>query len=171
MIEYIKGKITYISNNKLIIESSGIGFCINTTNFFPLNSEQTIYTYIKKTETEDTIYGFKDIKTKELFLYFLTIKGIGCKVALNIISRDYNEIINALNYKDIEYFTKIPKIGINMATNIVKNYKGNYIYNNDLVNALVSLEYKKSEIYKIIDKIDYNKKIDQQIKDAILLLG
>jgi hypothetical protein len=35
----------------------------------------------------------------------------------------------------------------------------------------VSLEYKKSEIYKIIDKIDYNKKIDQQIKDAILLLG
>ena len=58
-----------------------------------------------------------------------------------------------------------------MATNIVKNYKGNYIYNNDLVNALVSLEYKKSEIYKIIDKIDYNKKIDQQIKDAILLLG
>lgn len=170
MIEYIKGKITYISNNKLIIESSGIGFCINTTNFFPLNSEQIIYTYIKKTETEDTIYGFKDMKTKELFLFFLTIKGIGCKLALNIVKRDYNEIINALNYKDIEYFTTIPKIGINMATNIVKSYKGNY-YNNDLVNALVSLEYKKIDIYKIIDKIDSSKKIDEQIKDAILLLG
>ena len=170
MIEYIKGKITYISNNKLIIESSGIGFCINTTNFFPLNSEQIIYTYIKKNETEDTIYGFKDMKTKELFLFFLTIKGIGCKLALNIVKRDYNEIINALNYKDIEYFTTIPKIGINMATNIVKSYKGNY-YNNDLVNALVSLEYKKSDIYKIIDKIDSSKKIDEQIKDAILLLG
>lgn len=170
MIEYIKGKITYISNDKLIIESSGIGFCINTTNFFPLNNEQIIYTYIKKSETEDTIYGFKDMKTKELFLFFLTIKGIGCKLALNIVKRDYNEIINALNYKDIEYFTTIPKIGINMATNIVKSYKGNY-YNNDLVNALVSLEYKKSDIYKIIDKIDSSKKIDEQIKDAILLLG
>ena len=71
MIEYIKCKVTYINNNKLIIESSGIGFCINTTNFFPLNSFQTIYIYIKKTENEDIIYGFKDIKTKELFLYFM----------------------------------------------------------------------------------------------------
>ena len=52
----------------------------------------------------------------------------------------------------------------------LKSYKGNY-YNNDLVNALVSLEYKKSDIYKIIDKIDSSKKIDEQIKDAILLLG
>lgn len=171
MIEYIKGKVTYISDNKLIIESSGIGFGINTTNFFPLNNETTIYTYTKKTETEDIIYGFKDIKTKELFLYLLTIKGIGCKLALNIVAKDYNEIINALNYKDIDYFTAIPKIGLNMATNIVKSYKGNYSCNNDLVNVLVSLEYKKSEIYKIIDKIDYNKNIDEQIKDAILLLG
>ena len=171
MIEYIKGKVTYISNNKLIIESSGIGFCINTTNFFPLNSFQTIYIYIKKTENEDIIYGFKDIKTKELFLYFISIKGIGCKVAMNILSNDYEEITNALNYRDVEYFTKIPKIGINMATTIVKNYKGNFTYNDDLVNALIAVEYKKSEIYKIINKIDYNKKINDQIKDAILLLN
>ena len=57
-----------------------------------------------------------------------------------------------------------------MANLITKNYKGNINVNNELVLVLKELGYKKQDIYKIVHKIDKSKKIDDQIKDAILLL-
>lgn len=170
MIEYIKGKIINISCDKLIIECSGIGYIVNTTSFFEKDKDEIIYIYTKKTEFEEELYGFKNKESKELFIYFLSIKGIGCKLAMNILKNDYHEIINALNNKDNDYFLSIPKIGATMANLITKNYKGNINVNNELVLVLKELGYKKQDIYKIVHKIDKSKKIDDQIKEAILLL-
>ena len=61
MIEYIKGKITDISCDKLIIECSGIGYIVNTTSFFEKGKDETIYIYTKKTEFEEELYVFKNI--------------------------------------------------------------------------------------------------------------
>jgi DNA ligase (NAD+) len=95
------------------------------------------------------------------------------QIVIGEVKEGFSEVVHdvpMLSLQDV--FTKeaIYEFAGKIAENF-NNEKIGYTVETKIDGLSVSLEYKKSEIYKIIDKIDYNKKIDQQIKDAILLLG
>lgn len=164
MINYIKGKVIDISNNYVILENSGIGYLIYTANFFSLNEDVLIYIYHHKTENNDELYGFKSLEQKKLFEELIKLKGIGCKIAINLTGVDPQIIYTS----DIKNLQKYPKIGYKTAELIQSKIK-NKSLNNDLIEALLSIGYKNSEITNVIPYIE-TKNIDLQIKEAILLL-
>ena len=61
MYAYIKGKITEIESNYVVIETNGIGYIIYVANpySFQVNQEYKIYLYEYIREDEHTLYGFK----------------------------------------------------------------------------------------------------------------
>ena len=181
MYGYIKGKVTEIESNYIILENNNIGYLVFNANpySFSINEEYKIYIYQNVKEDEISLYGFKSKEEKELFLKLIDVKGLGPKMALPIIAtNNINDVIEAIEKSDVNYLKKFPKIGDKVARQIILDLKGKLIVNEndkidsneELVEALEALGYKKQDIRKIIPNVNKDEKIENQIKEALKLL-
>lgn len=180
MYSYIKGIVTEIESNYIVIDNNGIGYLVYTASpySFNINNEYKIYIYQNVKEDEISLYGFLEKKEKELFLKLIDVKGLGCKMALPIIaSNEVNGVINAIENSDVNYLKKFPKIGDKVARQIILDLKGKLVttesnndQNEEVVEALEALGYKKQDIKKVLTNINSTLKIEEQIKEALKLL-
>ena len=182
MYSYIIGIVTGYEKNSIILENNNIGYLINVGNpySFKLNEEIKIYLYNHIKEDENSLYGFKSLDEKELFLKLINVKGIGPKMALPLFAgNNISEIMNAINTDNVTYLTRFPKIGDKVAKQIILDLKGKLTSQIDLftqdskelIEVLESLGYKTNDVKKIITKIDNSLSIENQIKEALKLLG
>jgi len=180
MYGYIKGKVTEIESNYIILENNNIGYLVFTASpySFNINEDYKIYIYQNVKEDEISLYGFKSKEEKELFLKLIDVKGLGPKMALPIIAtNNINDVIEAIEKSDVNYLKKFPKIGDKVARQIILDLKGKLITsenekvdnNEELVEALEALGYKKQDVKKILQNIKEDK-IENQIKEALKLL-
>ena len=177
MFEYIKGIVTDIKPNGIVLENNGIGYFIYVSNpyIFNVNNEYKVYIYEHILENEDSLYGFKTSKDKELFLKLISVKGLGPKMTLPLLVEDQS-IESAIEREDITYLKKFPKIGDKLAKQIVLDLKGklskdeNIKTNDELKEALLGLGYKEKEIKNVISKVDNSLSIEEQIKVSLKLL-
>ena len=181
MYAYIKGTITYIESNYIVVDNNKIGYQIYTASpySFNLNEEYTIYLYQYVREDEISLYGFKSKEEKDLFLKLIGVKGLGCKMALPMLATgSIDGIIDAIERENILYLKKFPKIGDKVARQIILDLKGKLVAKNEaqtnnydeLTEALKGLGYKNSDINKIVKQINPNDEIETQIKEALKLL-
>ena len=181
MYSYMIGIVTGYEKNSIILENNKIGYLINVANpySYKLNDEIKVYLYNHIKEDENSLYGFKSLEEKDLFLKLINVKGIGPKMAMPLFAGDnISEIMNAINNDNIRYLTKFPKIGEKVAKQIILDLKGklmsqdNVVNNssNELIEVLESLGYKLVDIKKILNKIDSSLSIEVQIKEALKLM-
>lgn len=180
MYFYIKGIVTIIDTNYIVIENNKIGYLIYSANPYSYKegAEYTIYVYQQIREDENTLYGFKTLEEKELFLKLISVKGLGCKMALGMFSSNIDDLYSAIETGNISYLKKFPKIGDKVAKQIILDLKGKLDVKEDvnkkdfteLTETLKSLGYKPADIKRILPNIDINKKLEEQIKDALKLL-
>ena len=185
MYDYIIGKITYIKNNAIVVDNNGIGYLVYVSNpySFEINNEYKVYIYQHITEDENTLYGFKTIEEKDLFLKLISVKGLGCKMALPILAvGEINGIMDAIERENILYLKKFPKIGDKLARQMILDLKGKLEFigvgisddqisiENELKEVLLGLGYKEKEIIPVLAKVDTSLPIEGQVKDALKLL-
>ena len=185
MYDYIIGKITYIKNNSIVVDNSGIGYLVYVSNpySFEINNEYKVFIYQHITEDENTLYGFKSIEEKDLFLKLISVKGLGCKMALPILAvGEINGIMDAIERENILYLEKFPKIGDKLARQMILDLKGKLEFigvgisddqintENELKEVLLGLGYKEKEIIPVLAKVDTSLPIEGQVKDALKLL-
>jgi len=181
MYSYIKGIITETTKNYVVIENSDIGYLVYVANpySFEMGVETTIYLYNHIREEEYSLYGFKSIEEKDLFIRLLNVKGIGPKMGLPMLATGtITGIVDAIERENILYLTKFPKIGEKLARQIILDLKGKLTRvegslpnsQDDLVNVLESLGYKLTDIKKILPQVDESLTIEIQIKEALKLL-
>lgn len=183
MYAYIKGNVTEIGNNYIVVDNQGIGYLIYTANpySFHVGEMYTVYVYQHIREDENTLYGFQTLEDKELFLRLIDVKGLGCKMALPMFATGSKDgIIDAIERENVLYLKKFPKIGDKVARQIILDLKGKLISaentsvtsasNQELIEVLKGLGYKQADITKILPKIDATKSIEDQIKDALKLM-
>ena len=184
MYNYIIGKLTYQEGSIIVIENNKIGYEINVSNPFAyeLNNEYKIYIYNNVKEEEYTLFGFKSLEEKQLFLKLIGVKGLGPKIALAIMATgSINGIVDAIERENLLYLKKFPKVGEKLAKQIILDLKGKIhidnigINNNDdtseeLISVLESLGYKTGEIKRVIPQIDNTKSVEDQIKEALRLM-
>lgn len=177
MYSYIFGLIKEIETNYITIENNGVGYLVYVANpySFKINEEIKLYLYQHIKEDENSLYGFKTKDEKEMFLRLISVKGLGCKMALPFFSTNKpSDIISAIDREDIDYLKKFPKIGDKVARQIILDLKGKLTgpraQNEELIETLKALGYKSANIDKIINKVDSEKSIGEQIKEALKLL-
>ena len=127
MYDYIIGKITDIKNNAIVVDNNGIGYLVYVSNpySFKLNEEYKVFIYQQVMEDANNLYGFKTIEEKELFLKLISVKGLGCKMALPILAvGSIDGIMDAIERENVLYLKKFPKIGDKLAKQIVLDLKG-----------------------------------------------
>ena len=184
MYDYIKGIISTIAANYIVIDNSGIGYSVYTPNpySFKENDEYKVYIYQHIREDEISLYGFKSEEEKELFLKLISVKGLGPKMALPILATgSISGIIDAIERENILYLKKFPKIGDKVAKQMILDLKGKLgmidsnlaeINNSidELVEVLKGLGYKEKEFKGILSKVDTNLSIEDQVKESLKLL-
>ena len=181
MYSYIKGKISDIESNYIVIDNNGIGYQIYTANpySFEEGTDCLVYLYQYVREDEISLYGFKTKEEKDLFLKLTSVKGLGCKMALPMLaSGSIDGIVDAIERENILYLKKFPKIGDKVARQIILDLKGKLVAKeevnvssyDELTEALKALGYKASDINKIVKNVDPSLEIEGQIKEALKLL-
>ena len=179
MYSYIIGKVVEIEASYIVLDNNNIGYLVYTGNpySFELNKEYKVYLYNKVGEDENTLYGFKTKEERDLFLKLISVKGLGCKMALPMLATGtISGIIDAIERDNILYLKKFPKIGEKVARQIILDLKGKLVttnevvVDNDLVLALEALGYKNADIKKVLPNINKQDTLENQIKEALRLL-
>ena len=77
MYFYIKGKVVEQYGSFIVLDNNNIGYLINVANpySFELNKEYEVYIYQHIKEDENSLYGFKTLEEKDLFLKLIDRKS------------------------------------------------------------------------------------------------
>ena len=114
-----------------------------------------------------------------MFLKLISVKGLGCKMALPILATgSINGIVDAIDRENILYLKKFPKIGDKVARQIILDLKGKLAVsdkdvvstNSELIEVLSSLGYKNPDIKKVIPNVNVSLSLEEQVKEALKLL-
>ncbi len=183
MFSYIIGNVTEINNDSIVIEANKVGYLVYVANPFSyeLNQEYKVYLYNKIGEDEYSLYGFKTKDEYSLFIKLISVKGLGPKIALPILATgSITGIADAIERENILYLKKFPKIGEKLAKQMILDLKGkidvdltsgvNTSDTEEVIETLVALGYKQTEIRKIIGKINMELTMEEQVKEALKLL-
>lgn len=183
MYDYIIGKIASANSTYIVLDNNGIGYVINTPNpySFQEGNEYKVYLYQLVREDELSLYGFKTIEEKELFLKLISVKGLGPKMTLPILATgSVAGVCDAIERENLLYLRKFPKIGDKLAKQIILDLKGklgvvstlelNDNSYEELTEVLKGLGYKEKEFKAIIPKVNSELSIEEQVKEALKLL-
>lgn len=180
MYDYMNGIVKAIYSDYISLEVNDIGYKICTANPYLFKEEEKIkvflYSHIR--EDENTLYGFRSEEERTMFLKLISVKGLGPKMALSLLSTgSLNGLIDAIEKENILYLTKFPKIGEKLSRQIILDLKGKLAKNNvdtevntELIDALSALGYKSNEIKKVVKDLDSTLPIEKQVKLALQLL-
>ncbi|MFV0254967.1 MAG: Holliday junction branch migration protein RuvA [Erysipelotrichaceae bacterium] len=185
MIAYIKGIITNVELDRIIVENQGIGYEIyfSRPERVSINDEVKIYTYQKVAEDELSLFGFLDKRNLDFFIKLLSVKGIGAKSANNIIANsNLDTLVAAINADDLNYLKTINGIGNKSAAQIILDLKGKLAISSNeikvpvfesLKESLKYLGYKSSQINSIIMQLsEYEFESEEVVlKKALQLLA
>lgn len=191
MIGMLVGKIEQRTTEYVIVMTAGgVGYLV----FLPLNDlaevaeGEPVKLWVHTSVREDaiTLYGFLSESAYKLFEMLLTVKGVGPKIALGILSSTQPEnFILAVQNKDLHYLTQLPGIGKKGAERMLLELKDKFgtVESNEwqpavtksvvaesnavteAVDALASLGYAKTEIMPVLRQIE---NVEQLASEEIL---
>lgn len=127
MIGFLRGKIEHVTIENIYLDVGGVGYEIFVANpeKYHLYDEVMVHTYLAIRENDVTLYGFFTKDEKELFLKLISVKGIGPKSAVTMLSKSsYEGLIEAIETGNLSYLKKLPGIGPKAAGQIILDLKG-----------------------------------------------
>lgn len=130
MIAFVKGKVASYGADWVVVDCHDIGYQMaypHPENLH-LNDEVFIYTYLHITENDMSLFGFESQDEKALFLKLISVKGLGPKTAMGMLSKcGYQSIVSAIESGDVTLLKKMPGIGAKSASQIVLDLKGKLV--------------------------------------------
>lgn len=175
MIAYLNGKVAKKSQGQLIIDVGGVGYSVEvstqTQEKAPKEGNDIqMLIYHHFTDSDQRLFGFSDQKEKNLFERLITVKGIGPKLGLTILSgMPAGELIQAIVTQDTAALSGISGIGKKTAQRMVLELKDKLFDESEpsvvsedgrthdrreeAVSALLALGFKKQDAAKTVSKI------------------
>jgi Holliday junction DNA helicase RuvA len=130
MIRSIRGEYLYYESGAIIVETaSGIGFRIYVSDTSSLltakeGDEVSVYTYMQVKEDGMALFGFADTESLALFEQLITVKGVGPKAGLAIMSLGTaNQIKGIIAGGDAASIAMAPGVGKKTAERVILELK------------------------------------------------
>lgn len=154
MIAYLKGELSAIYEDRIVIEVSGIGYNVcmpsSSISILPgIGNIIKVYTYFAVREDSMQLYGFTTNDDLNLYKMLITVNGIGPKAALAILSyMSADDLKFAILSSDSKSISKVPGIGPKTAQRLIIDLKDKV----DLIDTFESkLEKTVSASHKLSD--------------------
>src|SRR6185503_12932989 len=183
LIAFLSGQILEKTQQFLIVVQGGVGYKVFVT---PKSLEAAVgdqvklYTYLKSSDDGQTLFGLPDFASLQFFELLITVTGVGPKVALAILSASSVDMLSeAIANQDSAIFTRISGVGNKTAEHIIIELKSKMATlpmteaggSTDVFDGLIGLGYNSREVREVVQKIDRSKPTEQQLKEALKLLG
>ena len=130
MIRFLRGEYLYYESGAIFLETpAGIGFRIFISDTSSLltkreGEEIEVYTYMQVKEDGMALYGFADTEGLALFEQLITVKGVGPKAGLAIMSTGTpNQIKSVIAAGDAASIAMAPGIGKKTAERVILELK------------------------------------------------
>lgn len=128
MYNYFYGEIVDIFENNVVIDVNGVGYELAVSKFTlaecQIGQKQKLYAYLQVKEDGISLFGFATNEEKNMFLRLISVSGVGCKVALAVLSgMDSNSLAIAIFNGDTSLLTKIKGLGKKTAERLVLELK------------------------------------------------
>ncbi len=190
MIAKIEGQISYIGDRFLIVDVSGVGYKVFTTNeALSLSRDgESIRLWVHTAVRENSIdlYGFLEMEELSFFEMLLDVSGIGPRSSLSILSvAPVSTLRKAVASGDTTYLNKVSGIGRKTAEKIIvelkdklKEYEGDVATSQvmqeerDILEALRTLGYSQDEARETLKKVPASiGKTNDRIKEALRIIA
>ncbi len=124
MIATLRGEITQIEDNAIVVETGGIGLRVNVPRLLRerLKNGETIFLYTHLIVREDAwnLYGFETQSDRDLFTTLLSVDGIGARTALSVLSTLNVETVQRAVFNDQpDLLSQVPGVGKKTAQKMV----------------------------------------------------
>ena len=128
MIVSLRGTVIDITAHHAVIECAGVGYQVlatpSTLGHLTRGAETFILITMIVREESQTLYGFLDAATRDMFATLQTVSGLGPKLALAAQSvYTTPELAHAITHGDTKTLQKIPGVGKRMAERMVVDLK------------------------------------------------
>ena len=129
MISYIKGPLTEIRGDMIVIEAGPVGLEVRVPlslldELPKVGEEEKIYTYFQVREDSMSLYGFLSRQDREMFQQLLGVNGVGPKGALGILSAlRPDDLRLAILSGDAKAISRAPGIGVKTAQRVILDLK------------------------------------------------
>lgn len=116
MIRTLTGQVVGIFASTIILDVNGIGFEVicsrSVLSSCTINSTARIITCLQFSESGAVIYGFMSEREREFFLRITSVKGVGGRTAIALLSEmSLDAIVQAVSSANISAFSGVPGIG------------------------------------------------------------
>ncbi len=129
MISFLCGNVRHCADNIIVLQSGDIGYELIVSNVtmssISMDTNVMLYTYLQVREDGLSLYGFATKDEKSLFVRLITVSGIGCRVAINMLSSmNANQLAMAIYNGDVKMLSSIKGLGKKTAERLVLELRG-----------------------------------------------
>ena len=160
MIATLRGEVTQIEDNALIVEVGGVGLRVFVPA--PLRGRMKtgeavlLYTHLVVREDALTLYGFENQSDRDLFNMLLGVDGVGPKVSLSVLSTlNLDTVQRAVFNEESEILSRVPGVGKKTAQKIVL-YLHDRLRPTDALAKVAALSDKDSEVLAALTSLGYS---------------
>ena len=193
MISYIRGELSVIEENRIIVDVGGVGYGIfmpgQSIRYLPaVGNEVKIHTYLHVKEDMMQLFGILTRDDMEVFKLIISVSGIGPKGGLSILSQlSADELRFAVFSGDAKAISAAPGIGKKTAEKLILDLKDKLKLEDvlergedttpsvtaqtdmgiqsDAVQALTALGYGSAEALKAVKKVTITE--EMQVEDVL----
>jgi Holliday junction DNA helicase RuvA len=128
MIAVLEGKVSEKIGETVVLDVNGVGYglLVNFEDFGALNVGEKAKLYVHESirETAHDLFGFRTKESKKLFEQLLSVKGVGPKMALAILSvASVAHVRQAIAGGDIKFISQAVGVGRKAAERVVVELK------------------------------------------------
>ena len=160
MIATLRGEITQIEDNALILEVGGVGLRIFAPA--PLRGRLKVgeiaflFTHLVVREDALTLYGFESQADRDLFNLLLGVDGVGPKVALSVLSTlTLDAVQRAIFAEEADLLSRVPGVGKKTAQKITLHLKDK-LKPSDALAQMASMADYDSEVLAALTALGYS---------------
>ncbi|MBR5899848.1 MAG: Holliday junction branch migration protein RuvA [Clostridia bacterium] len=124
MIGYVKGKLLADLGETIILENNGVGFELTPSSEARKDvlaqGYGAVYTYMAVREDDISLYGFKSLEEKKMFLKLITVSGIGPKMGMTVLSNmSLTDLAVKIATSDVKGLSQVKGLGKKKAELII----------------------------------------------------
>ena len=178
MIGRLSGVLLEKQAPDLLLDVQGVGYelQVSLTTFFGLpavGEQATLHTHFVVREDAQLLYGFSELRERELFRTLIKVNGVGPKMALAILSGvNSDEFVRCVQGNDINALVRLPGVGKKTAERLIVEMRdrlkewgaaagdtahGNIVatpaVTEEAESALIALGYKPQDSAKMISAV------------------
>ena len=189
MISWLKGQIihkwNYSSKKGIVIACAGVGYEVQllSGHISSINNSIDQEIWIHQIEREDctNLYGFQEIKQRDLFRKLISVNGIGAQIGMALLDDfDVIDLVLAIESENIKVLTQSQGVGKRIAerltmelrnklnefksseqNNLRKLENNNYSFSDsigEITSILNSLGYADEEISRTLESMEIEEK-------------